>query len=163
MFLSQAIYVLGSLQLGIAGGVCAFVLGKDNPHPRLAAFGLLLPATLCIGLGVAFLRGMDSSRELNQALQALKRYLNRTLAPHAINLTKSLQWLGYLLIISGIGLLLLWGYVSLGLSQHHKDKLLKPGRGLSSSALYSSQAHGLKCYVEVPGITSGAQSEKILS
>jgi len=117
--------------LGIAGGVCAFVLGKDNPHPRLAAFGLLLPATLCIGLGVAFLRGMDSSFELNQALQALKRYLNRTLAPHAINLTKSLQWLGYLLIISGLGLLLLWGYVSLGLSQHHEDK--KARKSLSSS------------------------------
>lgn len=102
--------------VGISGGVCAFVLGKDNSHPRLAAFGLLLPVALCVGLGVAFLHARRSACELNEALQTLRRSLNRTLAPHATNLTASLKLFGYLLICCGCGLFVLLS-VSLFLAQ----------------------------------------------
>lgn len=89
--------------VGIAGAVCAFSLGKDNPH-RLAAVGLLLPAALCIGLGLAFWHARDSTRQLNEALQHLKESLELTLAPHAKNLTDGLGLFARLLIACGIGL-----------------------------------------------------------
>jgi hypothetical protein len=92
--------------LGISGGVCAFALGKDNPH-RVAAVGLLLPAALCIGLGFAFRHAMDSTCELDEALQTLKSSLKLKLAPHAKNLTAGLGLFGLLLIICGIGLIAL--------------------------------------------------------
>jgi hypothetical protein len=80
--------------LGIADGVSAFVLGKEVSDRHPAALGLLLPSALCIGMGVAFLRAVPSTRELNEALQTLKKSLNRSLAPHATNLTATLFWFG---------------------------------------------------------------------
>jgi hypothetical protein len=100
--------------LGIAGGVSAFVLGKEVSDRHLAAFGLLLPSALCIGMGVAFLRAVPSTRELNEALQTLKKSLNRSLAPHATNLTATLFWFGLLLIICGIFLAWLFFVISSG-------------------------------------------------
>ena len=88
--------------LGIAGGVTAFVLGKDVSDPRLAAFGLLLPAVLCSGMGLGFLWAVPSSFQLNKALQTLKKSLSRSLAPHTLNLTASLAGFGVLLILCGI-------------------------------------------------------------
>jgi hypothetical protein len=100
--------------LGIAGGVSAFVLGKEVSDRHLAAFGLLLPSALCIGMGVAFLRAVPSTRELNEALQTLKKSLNRSLAPHATNLTATLFWFGLLLVICGIFLAWLFFVISSG-------------------------------------------------
>src|SRR6516164_8486650 len=73
--------------LGIAGGVCAFVLGKSDSISHVASIGLILPAVLCTGMGIAFIRGAPSSIELNEALQSLRKFLKRSLAPHALNLT----------------------------------------------------------------------------
>jgi hypothetical protein len=69
-FYLELVFKAFTFALGIAGGVSAFVLGKDVPDRRLAAFGLLLPAVLCIGMGFAFLRAVHSSRELNSAPDA---------------------------------------------------------------------------------------------
>jgi hypothetical protein len=87
--------------LGIAGGVSAFVLGKNLSDPHLAAFGLLLPAALCTGMGFGFLWALPSSLQLNKALKTLKNSLNRSLAPHALNLTATLFGFGLLLIACG--------------------------------------------------------------
>lgn len=97
-FYLQLVLSTFTFALGIAGGVCAFVLGKDVPNPRLASFGLLLPAALCTGLGYAFIKSRKSSEELHSALDRLKKQLNRELAPHAGNLTASLKWFGILLV-----------------------------------------------------------------
>ena len=45
---------------------------RDVSDERLAAFGLLLPALLCGGMGAAFVQAVPSSKELNGALQKLK-------------------------------------------------------------------------------------------
>src|SRR5260221_2911378 len=100
-----------TFSLGFAGGVSAFVLGKDVSDRHLASFGLLLPSVLCIGMGVAFLRAAPSTLELNQALQSLRKSLNRSLAPHATNLTATLFGFGVLLIACGIFLGWLFNHV----------------------------------------------------
>ena len=69
-FYLELVFKAFTFALGIAGGVSAFVLGKDVPDRRLAAFGFLLPAVLCIGMGFTFLRAVHSSRELNSAPDA---------------------------------------------------------------------------------------------
>jgi 4-amino-4-deoxy-L-arabinose transferase-like glycosyltransferase len=94
--------------LGIAGGVSAFVLGKNVSDIHIASFGLLFPAVLCIGMGVAFWRAAPSSRELNNALQSLKTSLKRSLAPHASNLTATLYSFGVLLFLCGAFLVVLF-------------------------------------------------------
>jgi hypothetical protein len=101
-FYLELVFKAFTFALGIAGGVGAFVLGTDVPDRRLAAFGLLLPAVLCIGMGFAFLRAVRSSLELNSALQTLKNSLRLSLAPHATNLTAALKGFGMLLLICGI-------------------------------------------------------------
>jgi hypothetical protein len=97
--------------LGIAGAVSAFVLGKDVADKHLASFGLLLPSLLCTGMGIAFLYALPSARELNEALQGLRKDLERRLAPHATNLVATLFWFGVLLILSGVFLGLLFFHI----------------------------------------------------
>jgi hypothetical protein len=118
--------------LGIAGGVAAFLLGKDVHDRPLAAYGLLLPAVLCIGMGAAFLRAVHSSLELNEALQTLKNELHRSLAPHATNLTAALKGFGILLIICGIILVGLWGTLAFGLDDHPSGIHAQSGQTSSS-------------------------------
>jgi hypothetical protein len=120
-FYLELVFKAFTFALGIAGGVSAFVLGKDVSDERLAAFGLLLPALLCGGMGAPFVQAVPSSKELKGALQKLKLELELTLAPHASNLTAALRYLGYLLIACGFILLGLFGYIAWG-PQHGEHR-----------------------------------------
>jgi hypothetical protein len=94
--------------LGITGGVCAFVLGKSSSISHVASIGLLLPAVLCTGMGIAFIRAAPSSAELSEALESLRKFLKRSIAPHTSNLTNSLYGFGGLLILCGLFLFVLF-------------------------------------------------------
>lgn len=94
--------------LGVSGAVVAFILGKDVQNLEIASFGLLLPSVLCIGMGVAFIRAIPSSRELTEALSSLKVSLGLQLAPHGKNLSVMLNWFGWILLSSGVFLFILF-------------------------------------------------------
>lgn len=103
-FYLELVFKAFTFALGISGAVVAFVLGKDVGDRHAATFGILLPAVLCAGMGLAFLRAVPSSRELTAALNRLKVALSLELAPHGRNLTMGLMWFGILLVISGLSL-----------------------------------------------------------
>jgi hypothetical protein len=67
----------------------------------------LMPAMLCLGIGIGFLFAVRSSREIGASLKELKEVLHLRVAPHGANLTFALRGLGLLLILSGVGLFFL--------------------------------------------------------
>jgi hypothetical protein len=87
--------------LGIAGGVTTFVLTKQVLNPQTSAFGLLLPAALCLGMGLGLFVAMFSSFELAWALKELKKVLGLRVAPHGANLWLALSGFGILLFLCG--------------------------------------------------------------
>ena len=107
-FYLELVFKAFTYTLGISGAVVAFVLGKDGPDRHVAAFGILLPAVLCLGMGVAFLFGISSARELTVALQKLRADLDLKLAPHGRNLSVGLLGFGALLVVAGCCLLALF-------------------------------------------------------
>jgi len=102
-FYLELVFKAFTFTLGVSGAVVTFVLGKEVQDDRhTAAFGILLPAVLCIGMGIAFLRAIPSAHELTDALNRLKVALGLELAPHGRNLSTGLTWFGILLVVAGV-------------------------------------------------------------
>ena len=90
--------------LGVTGAVVTYVL-KDRKS-RDEVFGLLIPAALCLAMGIGFLRGVFYSDELGSRLRELAGALRVGLPPHVNTLSGSLGFFGGLLLLVGIALLI---------------------------------------------------------
>jgi hypothetical protein len=89
--------------LGIAGGVTTFALTKNALDPQNSARAVLLPAALCLGMGLGFLVALRSSFQVGRALEDLKKVLKLRVAPHGANLWIALAGFGVLLLSVAAG------------------------------------------------------------
>ncbi len=90
-----------TLAMTVASGVVAYML-KGEGKPRQRAFGMLLPATLCTGLGIGFLLQISAANDLRERLVDLAKSLGFGLAPHGSILVSSLLGLGTLQLLTGL-------------------------------------------------------------
>jgi hypothetical protein len=91
--------------LGVAGGIVTYVLKERKSKEEV--FGLVIPAILCLGMGIGFLRALGYISELRNRLGVVATALGIGLAPHVSTLSGSVWFFGLVLTSVGIGLLIL--------------------------------------------------------
>jgi hypothetical protein len=95
-----------TLALTVTTGVAAYIVkGEGDIHYRGVL--LLLPAALCLGLGLGFTRQVAPAIELRDRLVALAKVLGFGLAPHGNILVGSLRGFGALLLAMALVLVVL--------------------------------------------------------
>lgn len=107
---------LNTIQLGVTGGLVAYVLSHDNEQSWVRG-ALLLPAVLCLGQCVAIWRGFTPLRRLEDDLRMAALGLGPpTAAPTVRPLRTMMRVFFFLNLITLIGLVLIVGWArSLGL------------------------------------------------
>lgn len=95
-----------SMAMTVAGGVIAYLVkGEGETRSRQRGYALLLPATLCVGLGGGFAMQHTPATQLRDRLIELADRLNFGLPPHGDILVNAVAGLSALLLVVGFVLL----------------------------------------------------------
>jgi hypothetical protein len=89
-----------TLVLSATGAVVAYMV-KESDQSRYGAYGFLIPAALCVGMGAGFLANTLTAAQLRVRLKELKESLGFGLVPHAGILVWALAFFGVVMTVTG--------------------------------------------------------------